>query len=268
VLTWAHVEARIRGEQLRALTVLKSEIPHPRDAGATAGIGLPRGQLSDWRFPALADCSSMHVSEFAGVWSAHVDAKHPACDPIGHVRDDVLPAIVRTLKAASVVAAEAWSRTASAADHRVAPALRPGCRGALVLVAVDTDPLSLAIDDLTGALGWSHVYLDPCVSIAGKPAILDFTVRRGVHWSSPDAYAKRERRRIELDPQTAAETIACAQARIRQPLSIETFGIDEPINCVGMIVACLPWHAQEQLRALQVGPCVSPNTLAAFFGVQ
>jgi hypothetical protein len=36
---------------------------------------------------------------------------------------------------------------------------------------------------------------------------------------------------------------------------------------VGLIVGCLPWHLQQRLRAYQVGPCISPNTIAAFFGV-
>lgn len=265
--TWADIDTQIRREGLRALTIRKSDIGHPREAGAKIGMGLPRGQLSDWRFPARADCSSLHVSEFSGVWSAHVDAKHPGCDLVGHVREDVVPAISRALQAALVIAGDLWGRTASRDAHRVQTTPALSCRASLVLVGVDNDPLSRTIDDITGSLGFSHVYLDPCLAVDGERAIIDFDVRRGVHWSTVDAYAHRPRRRVELPADLAQQILGCAQARIRQPLSIETFGIDESVNCVGMILGCMPWALLEELRALQVGPCISPNTLAAYFEV-
>lgn len=268
--TWAQIDEQLRASGLRSITVRKEDIAAPKDAGAESGIGLPQGQTADWRFPPRDDCSSMHVVEFKGVYVAHVDAAHPRCDLWRHVDEDVMPRVVRMMDAAVQIFRDFFGRESSTDAHRVSvsgPIAQ--CRVALVLVATDPrDPLSATIDDVTGNLGWSHVYVDPCMRIdGGRATIIDFDVRRGVHWSTDGVYAKRRRVRIELDPSTAAQVIGCVRARVRQPWSVETFGIDESVNCVGMVVGCLPWDLQEKLRELQVGPCISPNTLAAFFGV-
>ena len=66
----------------------KSIATHPREAGALPSIGLPRGQLRDWRFPPDSECRGLHVQEFEDRWEVHQDQVHPDCDPIEHVRRD------------------------------------------------------------------------------------------------------------------------------------------------------------------------------------
>lgn len=61
---------------------------HPRLEGAAASVGLPRGQRSDWRFEPNADCTGLHVHEFADGWAAHLDQVHPACGLVPHLQAD------------------------------------------------------------------------------------------------------------------------------------------------------------------------------------
>lgn len=142
-----------------------------------------------------------------------------------------------------------------------------GCTAALVVVGVDRrSPVSLAIDKVTGGGGYSHVYVDPCRAVDGERVVLDYTVRRGVHWTSPDIYARRKLLRIELTPGDAAVLWACARERIGNPLRIKplVFGRDSEDTCIGIVVACLPAQWRASLEAHRVGPCISPNTLAAY----
>ena len=87
--TWAEVEAELAAAPPGAQASYgRDEIGHPGAAGAVAGVGLPRGQLADWRFPPTASCRGLHVHEFAERWVAHLDQVHPACDPVGHLFQD------------------------------------------------------------------------------------------------------------------------------------------------------------------------------------
>lgn len=146
------------------------------------------------------------------------------------------------------------------------------CDVAIVLLAVDpADPVSVAIDNRTGRRGFSHAYVDPCrVDDEGRSMVIGYTVARGVHWEYADRYKPtRARVRVKLDAVTGGELWGCVRARIGRPLQVESvvLGIDTASSCVGLIVACLPFAVQDKLRALQEGPCVSPNTLARYFGV-
>jgi hypothetical protein len=147
------------------------------------------------------------------------------------------------------------------------------CDVAIVLVAVDpADPVSTAIDARTGRRGFSHVYVDPCriEPGSGRRMVVGYSVARGVHWSYADKYKPtRDRVRVRLDAATGSELWGCVRSRIGKPLHVESvvLGIDTASSCVGLIVTCLPFAVQAKLRALQEGPCVSPNTLARYFGV-
>ena len=85
-MTWADVRVQLQPGQFVVLP--KAAIVHPRDVGAVESIGAPRGQSSDWRFPAAPDCTGLHVQSFGELWSAHVDAVHPSCGGIDHLRHD------------------------------------------------------------------------------------------------------------------------------------------------------------------------------------
>lgn len=86
---WDEVEASLRlwppGVEL---VLSRQSMPHPSTAGAVTAIGLPRGQLADWRFPPAADCQGLHVHEYAERWVAHLDRVHPDCGRIEHLRVD------------------------------------------------------------------------------------------------------------------------------------------------------------------------------------
>lgn len=144
------------------------------------------------------------------------------------------------------------------------------CTASLVLVGVDrSSRVSRTIDAVTGYDGFSHTYVDPCRTVDGRHTVIDYTVRDGVHWASPDIYADRRRVAINLDARTAAELWGCVRARIGRPLRVAPliFGRDSQSTCIGLVVACLPTSLRQQLEAVRVGPCISPNTLARFFKV-
>lgn len=147
----------------------------------------------------------------------------------------------------------------------------PGCTMAIVLLGRDGSAVSRTIDDMTGRLGFSHVYLDPCrVNGSGERMVVGYTATRGVHWERAAAY-KPERRqaRIDLEASTAREVWGCVRSQLGRPMNKTALalGIDSRATCVGLIVSCLPWSMQEDLHALKIGPCISPNTLAEYFAI-
>jgi hypothetical protein len=161
----------------------------------------------------------------------------------------------------------------SARDHGL-PAIDTSaplesCTVSLVLVGADDSILSRMIDRATGRGGFSHVYVDPCRTVNGKPRVIDYTVARGVHWASPNIYRKRRRVRLELDAATGAELWGCVRSRIGRPFRMLPMAIagGSAASCVGLVVSCMPGWLRTELEARRVGPCISPNTLAAFAGI-
>lgn len=144
------------------------------------------------------------------------------------------------------------------------------CTMGVVLVGRDDrSRVSIAIDAATGRRGWTHVLFDPCQEHDGERRFVDYTVARGVHWSTLAPYEGRALARVELDVVTASETWGCVRARLGRPFRALPLlaGHDTVGSCVGLIVHCLPWHMQRAMRVYQEGPCLSPNTLARYFGV-
>jgi hypothetical protein len=88
IQVWDDVRAQIEAAPGSRVTLGLEGTPHPQEAGATRDLGLPVGQLDDWRFPPAGDCTGMHVHRFADRWVAHIDRVHPACSLVGHVRAD------------------------------------------------------------------------------------------------------------------------------------------------------------------------------------
>lgn len=83
MITWIdvnrYVTARKAGVHYR---FEKDELPHPRTAGFSKSIGLPRGQKSDWRL------GSLHAQDFGRYWSVHRDRVDPATNPVLHFAAD------------------------------------------------------------------------------------------------------------------------------------------------------------------------------------
>ena len=70
------------------LSFPKDALPNPRQAGARVSVGLPVGQIADFRFDPDSSCASMHVQEYSDRWIAHIDTTHPDCGIIEHIRKD------------------------------------------------------------------------------------------------------------------------------------------------------------------------------------
>jgi len=86
---WDEVRARLEAMPPGSrISLLRDGMPHPEASGARRDLGLPAGQLADWRFPPGEDCTGLHVHEHAERWEAHLDRVHPACSLVGHVQHD------------------------------------------------------------------------------------------------------------------------------------------------------------------------------------
>ena len=87
-LTWAQVAALLRWRPRPACVRLEAwQIEHPQAAGMTRSVGLPVGQLADWRM-AHPSCHGLHVREYVGYYTAHLDKVHPRCNLAGHMAVD------------------------------------------------------------------------------------------------------------------------------------------------------------------------------------
>ena len=86
---WAQVARRLVASAPGvSLAYAKSVLPHPRQAGARVSVGLPAGQVADYRFAPDGDCRGMHVHEYPDRWVVHLDQVHPECDVVEHLRLD------------------------------------------------------------------------------------------------------------------------------------------------------------------------------------
>lgn len=112
---WSHLRTLALSEPARRIVVRRSEVPHPRDAGAYASAGLPIGQDEDFRFPAEHDCRGVHVQGFGAVWALHVDGVHPTCGVIEHLRADAPGTFIAALSAAGGLLGLALGRSKGAA---------------------------------------------------------------------------------------------------------------------------------------------------------
>src|SRR5262245_17938103 len=89
VMTWAQVASELRRHPLPACVRLGPwHVEHPQAAGMTRSVGLPVGQIADWRLP-HPNCHGLHVREYVGYYTAHVDHINPRCDLAGHMTMDV-----------------------------------------------------------------------------------------------------------------------------------------------------------------------------------
>ena len=75
------------------VSIPRDEIDAPELHGARPSWGWPAGQSSDLRFPPEPDCRGLHVQGFPGQWHAHLDAVHPRCGLVPHLRHDAPKAL-------------------------------------------------------------------------------------------------------------------------------------------------------------------------------
>lgn len=145
------------------------------------------------------------------------------------------------------------------------------CQIAIVLVASDDTFVARRIDEMTGKGGWTHVYLDTCdIDEAGEPVAISYTLARGVHRMDPRVYkSDRKQVRIVLDPSTAYQVAQCVRARVGAPFRLLDLlrGVESEGTCVGLVTSCMPAWLRERIESVKVGPCVSPNAIATYFGV-
>jgi hypothetical protein len=81
----------------------KSEVPHPLAMGFERSLGIPEGQLADYRF-GLADGKGVHVREFGSFFRVHWDRVHPTLERWwDHLREDT-PELALILVIGMVVA--------------------------------------------------------------------------------------------------------------------------------------------------------------------
>ena len=76
-----------RYEPRTILRVEKGVLGHPKTAGMTTSIGLPEGQLADYRL-VLSSGAGLHVKDFGSHYEAHIDEVHPDVDAMEHLRRD------------------------------------------------------------------------------------------------------------------------------------------------------------------------------------
>ena len=83
--SWKQVVDLLAGEQPGSiLRIPKGRLPHPSEEGARPSIGMPEGQIGDFRFR-LSDRSCLHVRMFNKYYEAHLDQVDSACDLFSHL---------------------------------------------------------------------------------------------------------------------------------------------------------------------------------------
>lgn len=87
--TWSEILNELSSSPFGTkVTILKNEIISPKDAGAVKSIGVPYGQIADWRFKPETNCTGLHIHEYSNEWVAHLDQVHPQCSLIRHLKYD------------------------------------------------------------------------------------------------------------------------------------------------------------------------------------
>jgi hypothetical protein len=168
------------------------------------------------------------------------------------------------------VMALAWSST-QAAVPQLGDALEEPARvtdtATLVLVASDGSTISKAIDDATGALGFSHCYLDFGHSLEDGPHIIDYQPGQGVHYAPADRYDARRRATVQFRGPIACELWGCVRGKLGQPFDAAGILVGSSTlgTCAGLVFGCLP--ADVQRGVFRIGRTVSPNDFARFFAV-
>lgn len=95
-ISWSDVVVQLwPPDASRRLRIPRGLIPHPLTVrNMRPSVGLPEGQLRDFRAVLEPTSAGLHVKEFANHYEAHVDAVHPAHGVAEHVRVDAPGALI------------------------------------------------------------------------------------------------------------------------------------------------------------------------------
>lgn len=154
--------------------------------------------------------------------------------------------------------------------------LREDCTIAIWLLEVDRDdPISVLVNETTGAEGFSHAVLDACEKdAAGKPLVIDCHIREGIQRVRAARYAGRKKVRINLDGPEAWEIRGCARARVGASYDVLTMLWPEDgqkgLVCSDYLYRCMPRAMREKVdgaRRSEDRGAVSPNQIARAFGI-
>lgn len=136
-LTWRQVARHLANNGDSAcLRVPKWQVEHPQAGGMKSSMGLPVGQIADWRFPKPI-CHGLHVREYESYYTAHIDRANPNCDPVGHMSLDA-PAI----GGGAALGALVGLALGESAGAMLVGALIGGALGAATSVAAENDRCS------------------------------------------------------------------------------------------------------------------------------
>ncbi len=136
-ITWAEVVMVLAaGEPGMEIALPLDELELPTDAGMTRSVGLPKGQLKDWRSETMPDGSGLHVLEFVDHYEVHIDRVDPHANLPGHVVQDVVPAMGRSVVPLFIAASTAVGVAGGAAVGKnfEQPVIGAGVGGAMGLI--------------------------------------------------------------------------------------------------------------------------------------
>lgn len=122
------------------LRVTKQGLPHPKVFGMFWSVGMPEGQVADYR-KVLPGGAGFHVKDFQTHYEVHIDRVHPDINVIEHLRHDAPSAFVASSTALGALVGTALGRSGGAA---LAGAAVGGLVGLLLLPDAAKTPVAPA----------------------------------------------------------------------------------------------------------------------------
>lgn len=113
----------------------KGLLPHPAAAGMSSSVGIPEGQVADYRL-VLPDGSGLHVKDFVEYYEAHLDEVHPDVNWVEHLRQDAPGSFVGGSAAVGAALGALFGRSWKSA---LAGAAIAGLLGAVLAAEATTD---------------------------------------------------------------------------------------------------------------------------------
>lgn len=117
MMTWADVVQQLWPPDSRHhLRLPKAIVPHPITVqGMRTSMGLPEGQVRDYRVRLGETTAGLHIKEFQHHYEAHLDAYDPVVKPVEHFVVDAPGAFVGGAAALGAVIGATAGRSGGAA---------------------------------------------------------------------------------------------------------------------------------------------------------